>query len=70
METVFPWLVALAVGATFVVLVIGVLTMLRGNPKNAERSNKLMRYRVIFQFGAIVLIALAFLLSRSGGGSP
>ena len=61
METAFSWAVILAVGATFVVLVTGVIAMLRQGGFNARNSNKLMRLRVLFQFGAIALIALAFL---------
>ncbi len=64
METAFPWLVIAAVGATLVVLVMGVLAMLKGGTANARRSNRLMRYRVVFQFTAILLIAVAFILSR------
>jgi phosphatidylglycerophosphate synthase len=64
MESAFPWLVIFAVAGTFAVLVIGVLAMLRGGSMNARRSNRLMRYRVIFQFSAILLIALAFLFGR------
>jgi phosphatidylglycerophosphate synthase len=64
MESAFPWLVILAVGATLLVLVIGVLAMLRQGEFNARHSNKLMRLRIVFQFAAIILIALAFLIGR------
>ncbi len=64
MESAFPWLVIIAVVGTFAVLVIGILAMLRGGGANARRSNRLMRYRVIFQFTAILLIVLAFLFGR------
>ncbi|MHA1107645.1 MAG: twin transmembrane helix small protein [Alphaproteobacteria bacterium] len=63
METAFPWLVIFAVGGTLVVLVIGVLAMLKGGG-NARRSNRIMRYRLVFQFSAIALIALAFIMGR------
>ncbi len=65
METAFPWFVIVAVGGTFAVLVLGVVAMLRGGSTSARRSNRLMRYRLAFQFSAILLIALAFLLGRS-----
>ena len=61
MNNVFPWLVILAVGATLIVLIAGVITMLRHGNVDARTSNKLMRYRVLFQFAAITLIALAFI---------
>lgn len=64
MQTVFPWLVILAVGATVAVLVVGIVAMLRPGKLGARRSNILMRYRILFQFATIVLIALAFLFSQ------
>ena len=64
MQAVFPWLVILAVGATFAVLVMGVLSMLKGGKFNARYGNKLMRLRIGFQFAAIALIALAYLFGR------
>ncbi len=63
METAFPWLVIFAVAGTLVVLVLGILAMLKGGG-NARRSNRIMRYRLIFQFSAIALIALAFIMGR------
>jgi hypothetical protein len=64
METAFSWAVIAAVGATFVVLVTGVIAMLRQGGFNARNSNKLMRLRVLFQFSAILLIAVAFLIGH------
>jgi len=63
MQQAFPWFVIVAVGAVLVILVIGVITMLRQGKVDARTSNKLMRYRIIFQFMAIALIAGAFLFS-------
>jgi phosphatidylglycerophosphate synthase len=50
----FDWVIALAIGAVFVVLLMGLVNMMRGGSSN--RSQKLMRWRVILQFAAIVLI--------------
>jgi predicted small integral membrane protein len=61
MQQAFPWLVIIAVGGTLAVLVVGVITMLRHGKADARTSNRLMRYRVIFQLAAILLIALAFI---------
>lgn len=61
MQQAFPWLVIIAVGATLVVLIAGVVTMLRHGKVDARTSNKLMRYRVMFQLAAVLLIALAFI---------
>ena len=62
MQDIFPWLVIIAVGATLLIMLAGLLSMLRPGKFNAQRSNKLMRYRVIFQFAAVLLIAVAVVL--------
>lgn len=64
MQQAFPWLVIIAAVATLIVLVFGVLGMLRQGEFNARRSNRLMRYRIVFQFVAIALIAIAFLFGN------
>jgi hypothetical protein len=46
--------VPVAVGAVAVVLLLGLFNMLRGG--SADRSQKLMRLRVILQFAAIIII--------------
>jgi len=51
---VFTYLVPVALAAVAVVLVLGVLNMMRGGSSN--RSQKLMRMRVLLQFGAIVVL--------------
>tara|TARA_R110000787_G_scaffold15075_5_gene46419 strand:+ start:2063 stop:2257 length:195 start_codon:yes stop_codon:yes gene_type:complete len=64
MQQSFSWLIVVAVAATLIVLVVGVVSMLRQGKFNAKHSQKLMRYRVLFQFLAIALIGIAYLLSR------
>jgi len=52
-----------AIAAVFVVLVLGVVNMMRGTSPN--RSQTLMRWRVILQFTAIVIMmAAAYFLRR------
>jgi hypothetical protein len=46
--------VPIAIGAVAVVLVLGLVNMMRGGSPN--RSQKLMRMRVLLQFVAIVVI--------------
>ena len=46
-----------ALGAVVVVLILGILNMARG--KSANRSQTLMRWRVILQFVAIVIMMAA-----------
>jgi NADH:ubiquinone oxidoreductase subunit 6 (subunit J) len=48
------YLVPIAVGAVAIVLVLGLANMLRGGSPNT--SQKLMRWRVVLQFIAIVII--------------
>ena len=50
-------IVALAVAAVFVVLLFGLWNMMRGG--SSSRSQTLMRWRVIVQFIAIVIIMAA-----------
>jgi hypothetical protein len=53
----FDYLVPVAVGVVFAVLLAGLWNMMRGGSPNL--SQLLMRWRVILQFVAIVLIMAA-----------
>jgi hypothetical protein len=55
------YLVPLAVGIVFVVLLLGLWNMLRGG--SANTSQRLMRLRVIAQFVAIILILVTVYLT-------
>ena len=48
------YMVPIAIGAVAVVLVLGLINMMRGGSPN--RSQKLMRMRVLLQFAAIIVI--------------
>lgn len=48
------FLVPIAIGAVAIVLILGLINMMRGGDQNT--SQKLMRWRVILQFVAIVVI--------------
>jgi len=61
MNTLFTILLVLAMAATVGALVWGLIAMARGGEFNAKWSNKMMRYRVLFQ--AIALAVFAVLLS-------
>ena len=61
MNTIFTVLLFLAMAATVGALVWGLIAMARGGEFNAKWSNKMMRYRVLFQ--AIALAVFAVLLS-------
>jgi len=61
-------LVALACFAVLVVLMIGIGGFAKGGDFNRKHANRLMRYRIIAQAIAVVLI-LAFVFFRRMGGS-
>ena len=45
-----------ALGLVAVILAWGVLTMARGGEYNIKNSNRIMRYRIIFQAVALLVI--------------
>jgi Hypoxia induced protein conserved region len=53
-------LVPLAIGAVAVVLLLGLINMMRGGSPHV--SQRLMRYRVLMQFIAIIVIMLTILI--------
>jgi uncharacterized membrane protein len=57
MSSFLGWiLLPLAVGAVALVLLLGLINMMRGGSPN--RSQKLMRLRVLLQFAAIIITML------------
>ena len=62
MATFFQSLTGIAVVAVAIVLVLGVLNMVRGSSPN--RSQMLMRWRVILQFTAIIVMMAALYFSQ------
>ena len=59
-------LVAIAVGAVFIVLLLGLFNMMRGGSPGL--SQKLMRWRVGLQFAAVLLI-IGVVWLRGGTGT-
>ena len=58
------FLVAVAIGIVFVVLCLGLYTLMKGGDTARSWSNKLMRIRVLAQFVAIVIIMIVVYLSQ------
>ena len=54
-----------ALGLVAVILAWGVLTMARGGEYNVKNSNRIMRYRIIFQAIALLVI-LVLIWMRQG----
>ena len=67
MTTLLIILIVLAAAATLFVLVKGVIGMAQGRDLSGQRSQDLMRKRVMFQAVAIILVVLLLLLA--GGGN-
>ncbi len=61
----FGVVIGFALASVLAALVLGIFSMARGGAFNAKYGNKLMRARVICQFAALALLALAF-LTRDG----
>jgi hypothetical protein len=57
MSTIFNNLVPIAIGAVAIVLVLGLVNMMRGGSSNT--SQNLMRWRVLLQFVAVIVIMAA-----------
>lgn len=67
MDTLFSLAVPIAIGVVFVILCIGIYSLLRGGEFARSHSNKLMRARVIAQFIAIIVLMAALWWSTRGG---
>ena len=63
MTTLLIILIVLAALATLFVLVRGVITMAQGKDITGQRSQQLMRKRVMFQALAILLVVLLLVLA-------
>lgn len=66
METVLIVLIIIALAATFIVLGVGLLSMLRGGEFNRKYGNLLMRARVGTQVTTVVLLIVWFLTFHKG----
>lgn len=61
MENIFQIATYVALAAVLVVLILGIVNMARGEAGN--RSQTFMRWRVILQFAAIVIMMIALYFS-------
>lgn len=59
--------VALACLGVLVVLMIGIGGFAKGGEFNKKHANRLMRYRIYAQAGAVALILIFVLVRRMGG---
>ena len=56
MAPVLNFLIPIAVGIVFLVLLVGIYTMFRGGDVSRTWSNRMMRLRVLTQFVVILLL--------------
>lgn len=63
MDTALTFLIVVAIGATLVVLLIGIFNMFRQG-HDPRQSNKLMRWRIILQAVAVGLIFIVLWLTK------
>ncbi|HEX9964270.1 MAG TPA: HIG1 domain-containing protein [Allosphingosinicella sp.] len=63
MTTILVILIVIMAGATLFVLAKGVIGMAQGKDITGERSQALMRKRVLYQAVAIVLVVLLLLVA-------
>jgi hypothetical protein len=61
MNGAFQFLIPIALAAVVIVLLLGLFNMMRGG--SSDRSQKLMRLRVMFQFVALCLMMAALYFS-------
>jgi len=61
MNSFLYYLIPIALAAVAIVLLLGLFNMLRGG--SPERSQKLMRMRVLLQFAAIIVMMAALYFS-------
>ena len=66
MRVILIILLVLAAGATLFVLVKGVIGMAQGKDITGQRSQELMRKRILFQAVAIAIAVLLLLTVSSG----
>lgn len=67
MADIFFVLAAIACLAVVGVLMMGLGGFAGGGAFNKKNSNKLMRYRIIAQFIAVILIVICVYFMRNGG---
>ncbi|HEY2482815.1 MAG TPA: twin transmembrane helix small protein [Caulobacteraceae bacterium] len=65
MHGVFSYLIPIALAAVAATLGMGIYSLFRGGDFARAWSNKLMRLRVLLQFGAILVLVAAMLWGRA-----
>ena len=66
MRSILTYLMLVALGMTVLVLILGVVNLFSRKEEEGERSNKLMRWRVVAQVTVLILFTFILLLGRKG----
>ena len=67
MDALFSFAVPIAILVVFVILCIGIYSLMRGGEFARSHSNRLMRLRVVAQFIAIIVLMAALWWSTRAG---
>ena len=68
MTTLAIIMMVVAMLVTVGILFAGIMGMARGGEFNQKWGNRLMRYRIVAQFIALVMFGISIMLLRAGGG--
>ncbi len=60
-------ILGIALGIVVIILGWGIITMARGGEYNVKNSNRIMRYRIIFQALALIIILVLMWLRHKSG---
>jgi nitrogen fixation-related uncharacterized protein len=60
MDTLFDFLIPIALGAVLITLGVGIFSLFKGGDFGRSYSNKLMRLRIVLQFVAVLVLVAAF----------
>lgn len=66
METILFVLLIILMASVAFVLMRGIFTMGGSGVETRRKSNRLMRWRIGLQLGAVIIIALLIMMSQSG----
>jgi hypothetical protein len=66
MTDIFTYLIPVSLGAVVITLGVGIFALFRGGDFGRSYSNKLMRLRVVLQFGAILVLMAAVAFRGQG----
>ena len=61
-------MMVVAMLVTVGILFVGIIGMARGGEFKQKWGNRLMRYRIVAQFIALVMFGISIMLLRAGGG--